>query len=126
MDPFAYELVQDGPLVAGRAAPGDALATLDRVDRALDPQTLVVADAGRAAGIAGIIGGANTEIRASTRRVLLEAASWHPPLIRRTGKRLGVRTESGARFERGIDTGAVLSASLRAQQLIQEVAGGRV
>ena len=126
MHAFDYDLVQDGRLVVRLAAPGERLTTLDGVDRTLDPQTLVVADAGRATGIAGIIGGANTEIRASTRRVLLEAASWHPPLIRRTGKRLGVRTESGARFERGIDTGAVLSASLRAQQLIQEVAGGRV
>src|SRR3989475_11241555 len=126
MHAFDYDLVQDGRLVVRLAAPGERLTTLDGVDRTLDPQTLVVADAGRAAGIAGIIGGAHTEIRASTRRVLLEAASWHPPLIRRTSKRLGVRTESSARFERGIDTGAVLAASLRAQQLMREVAGGRV
>src|SRR5437870_8036725 len=126
MHAFDYDLVQDGRLVVRLAAPGERLTTLDGADRTLDPQTLVVADAGRAAGIAGVIGGAHTEIRASTRRVLLEAASWHPPLIRRTSKRLGVRTESGARFERGIDTGAVLSASLRAQQLMREVAGGRV
>src|SRR2546427_5208163 len=126
MHAFDYDRVQEGRLVVRLATPGERLTTLDGVDRLLDPQTLVVADAGRAASIAGIVGGASTEIRASTRRVLLEAASWHPPMIRRTSKRLGVRTESSARFERGIDTGAVLAASLRAQQLIQEVAGGRV
>ena len=126
MHAFDYDQVQEGRLVVRLATPGERLTTLDGVDRLLDPQTLVVADAGRAASIAGIVGGASTEIRASTRRVLLEAASWHPPMIRRTSKRLGVRTESSARFERGIDTGAVLAASLRAQQLMREVAGGRV
>src|SRR5439155_963822 len=110
MHAFDYDRVQEGRLVVRLATPGERLTTLDGVDRLLDPQTLVVADAGRAASIAGIVGGASTEIRASTRRVLLEAASWHPPMIRRTSKRVGVRTESSARFERGIDTGAVLEA----------------
>ncbi len=126
MHAFDYDLLQEGRLIVRRAAPGERLTTLDGVERVLDPQTLVVADAGRAAGIAGIIGGAASEIRPATRRVLLEAASWHPPMIRRTGTRLGVRTESSARFERGIDTGAVREASLRAQHLLVEVTGGRV
>lgn len=126
MHAFDYDLVQEGRLIVRLAAPGERLTTLDGVERVLDSHTLVVADAGRAAGIAGIIGGANTEIRPATRRVLLEAASWHPPMIRRTSTRLGVRTESSARFERGVDTAAVLAASLRAQQLMVEVTGGRV
>src|SRR5437867_120545 len=88
MHAFDYDQVQEGRLVVRQATPGERLTTLDGVDRLLDPQTLVVADAGRAASIAGIVGGASTEIRASTRRVLLEAASWHPPMIRRTNKRL--------------------------------------
>src|SRR2546422_4058659 len=106
MHAFDYDRVQEGRLVVRLAAPGERLTTLDGVDRSLDPQTLVGADAGRAAGIAGIIGGASTEIRASTRRVLLEAASWHPPMIRRTSKRLGGRTEAGAGVARGMDPGA--------------------
>ncbi len=126
MHAFDYDLLQENRLIVRLAAAGERLTTLDGVDRILDPQTLVVADAGRAVGIGGIIGGANSEIRASTRRVLLEAASWHPPMIRRTSTRLGVRTESSARFERGIDTGAVPAASARAQQLLVEVAGGRI
>jgi len=126
MHAFDYDLLQEHRLIVRPAAPGERLTTLDGVERVLDPQTLVVADAGRAVSVAGIIGGANSEIRSSTRRVLLEAASWHPPMIRRTSARLGIRTESSARFERGTDTGALPAASARAQQLLVEVAGGRI
>lgn len=127
MHAFDYDLLEGGRLIVRLAAAGERLTTLDGMDRGLDPQTLVVADGARAVGIGGIIGGANTEIRAPTRRVLLEAASWHPPMIRRTSMRLGVRTESSARFERGVDVGTLpAAASARAQQLIAEVAGGRI
>ncbi len=126
MHAFDYDQIRGGRLVVRLARPGERLQTLDGVERTLDAQTLVVADAERAVGIAGIIGGADTEIRPATRRVLLEAAAWHPPLIRRTSKRLGVRTESSARFERGVDVDAVAAASARAQYLLQEIAGGRV
>ncbi|MDQ7820108.1 MAG: phenylalanine--tRNA ligase subunit beta [Armatimonadota bacterium] len=126
MHAFDYDRIRGGRLVVRLARPGERLVTLDGVERTLDDQVLVVADAERAVGIAGVIGGADTEIRPDTRRVLLEAAAWHPPQIRRTSKRLGVRTESSARFERGVDVGAVAAASARAQRLLQEVAGGRV
>jgi phenylalanyl-tRNA synthetase beta chain len=126
MHAFDYDRIRGGRLVVRRARPGERLVTLDGVERTLDDQVLVVADADRAVGIAGIIGGADTEIGPATRRVLLEAAAWHPPQIRRTSKRLGVRTESSARFERGVDTDAVAAASARAQRLLQEVAGGQV
>lgn len=126
MHVFDYDRLRGGRLVVRRAHPGERLTTLDGVDRELDPQTLVVADAERASGVAGIIGGGESEINSVTRRVLLEAASWNPPMIRRTSRRLGVRTESSSRFERGIDTGGVLTASARAVRLILETAGGRV
>ena len=126
MHAFDYDQLAGGRIIVRRAKPGEALTTLDSVDRRLDPDTLVIADAERAVGIGGVIGGANTEIGASTKRVLLEAASFNPVSIRRTGKRLGVRTESSARFERGVDTAAVLRASARAIRLTQEVAGGRI
>lgn len=125
MHAFDYDRVRGGHLVVRPARPKEVLTTLDGVQRTLDPQTLVVADAEQAAGIAGIIGGAPSEITTSTRRVLLEAAVWHPPMIRRTSKRLGVRTESSARFERGVDQAGVPSASARAIALMQQVAGGR-
>lgn len=126
MHAFDFDLLAGGRIVVRHARPGERLPTLDGVDRALDGQTLVVADERRPVGIGGIIGGANTEISPTTTRVLLEAASWHPPMIRRTSKRLGVRTESSARFERGIDTGAIPAASARAIHLMREVAGGRL
>lgn len=126
MHAFDYDLLQGGGLIVRFAAAGERLTTLDGVTRTLDSRTLVVADATRAVGIGGIIGGAETEISASTRRVLLEAAIWDPPMIRRTAMRVGVRTESSARFERGVDIGGAETASSRAQQLLVEVGGGRI
>ncbi|HEV8352864.1 MAG TPA: phenylalanine--tRNA ligase subunit beta [bacterium] len=126
MHAFDYDLLRGGRLIVRHARPGERLVTLDGVERSLDEQTLVVADAERAAGVAGIIGGANTEISDRTTRVLLEAASWDSRMIRRTSRRLGVRTESSARFERGIDTAGILAVQERAIALMQELAGGRV
>lgn len=126
MHAFDHDRLQDGRLIVRLAHRGEPLATLDGVERQLDPQTLVVADGARATSIAGIIGGASSEITSSTHRVLLEAAVWQPAMIRRTSKRLGVRTESSARFERGVDYAGVPAASTRAIRLIQELAGGRV
>lgn len=126
MHAFDYDLLQGGGLIVRFAAPGERLTTLDGVTRALDPRTLVVADQTRAVSIGGIIGGTETEITASTHRVLLEAAIWDPPMIRRTTMRVGVRTESSARFERGVDIGGAEMASARAQQLLVDVAGGRI
>jgi phenylalanyl-tRNA synthetase beta chain len=126
MHAFDYDLLRGGRLVVRRAQPGELLMTLDGVERTLDPQTLVVADAERAGGVAGIIGGGNTEISERTSRVLLEAASWDPAMIRRTSRRLGVRTESSARFERGVDIAGILAVQDRAISLMRELAGGRI
>lgn len=126
MHAFDCDRLTGHRLVVRLSRPGERLTTLDGVERSLDAQALVVADAERAAGIAGIIGGGETEIGPETRRVLLEAASWNPAMIRRTSRRLGVRTESSARFERGIDTAGIPPVQTRAIRLMQELAGGRV
>lgn len=126
MHAFDYDRLVEGRLVVRMARPGERLTTLDGVERTLDGDTLVVADAERAGGIAGIIGGANTEIGPQTTRVLLEAASWHPAMIRRTSRRLGIRTESSARFERGIDTAGIAAVQDRAIAQMAELAGGRI
>ncbi|MGH2398710.1 MAG: phenylalanine--tRNA ligase subunit beta, partial [bacterium] len=126
MHAFDFDKLVEGRIIVRPARRGELLTTLDGVDRSLDAETLVVADGERAAGIAGIIGGANTEIGPGTTRVLLEAASWNPAMIRRTSRRLGVRTESSARFERGIDTEGILAVQDRAIALMQELAGGRI
>ncbi len=126
MHAFDLDCLQEQRLVVRRARPDERLVTLDGVERRLDAQTLVVADAHRAVAIAGIIGGADTEIRVATTRVLLEAASWAPVQIRRTSRRLGVRTESSTRFERGLDRRIAADAARRAAALMTEVAGGRI
>lgn len=126
MHAFDFDRLQGGRIVVRRARAGEVLTTLDGVERRLDSETLVIADGEHAVAIGGVIGGADTEIGPSTRRVLLEAASFHPASIRRTSKRLGVRTESSARFERGVDTAGIPAVSARAIQLMQEAAGGRI
>lgn len=126
MHAFDLERLKGRRLIVRRAHQNEMLVTLDGVERRLDRDTLVVADAERAVAVAGIIGGVETEIREDTARVLLEAASWAPAQVRRTSRRLGVRTESSMRFERGLDREIALAAAQRAAALCAEVAGGKV
>ncbi|HEV8338168.1 MAG TPA: phenylalanine--tRNA ligase subunit beta [bacterium] len=109
-----------------RARAGEPLVTLDGVARTLDPEMLVIADAARAVALAGVMGGGDSEISAGTTRVLLEAAAFDGAQVRRTSRRLGLRTESSVRFERGVDPRIVLDAARRAAALIVEVGGGEV
>lgn len=123
---FDYDRLAGHRIVVRRARDGERLVTLDGVARTLGPETLVIADGTQAVGVAGVIGGADSEIGSSTTRVLLEAAAFAPAGIRRTSKRMGLRTESSARFERGIDVAGVRAAAARSAALLAEVAGGRV
>ena len=93
---------------------------------ALTSEMCVIADASRAVAIAGVMGGAETEIRAATRNILLESACFDPISIRRTSKALGLRTEASMRFERGADPEMAELASRRCAELIQQVGGGEV
>jgi phenylalanyl-tRNA synthetase beta chain len=108
------------------AAAGEKLRTLDGEIRALAPSDLVIADAERAVALAGVIGGAETEVTASTRDVLVEAAEFDPPRVRRAARRLGLSTEASYRFERGVDPEGVRRAADRAALLLAEVCGGEV
>ncbi len=123
---FDLDTLTEQRIVVRPAAAGERLVTLDGATRDLDPQMLVIADARRAVALAGIMGGGATEISATTRQVLLEAASFAPASVRRTSRRLGLRTEASARFERGIDPEGAARAARRCAQLIAELAGGRV
>lgn len=123
---FDLDTLAERRIVVRPAAAGERLVTLDGVTRELDPQMLVIADARRPVALAGIMGGGETEISATTRRVLLEAASFAPASVRRTSRRLGLRTEASARFERGVDPEGTARAARRCAQLIAELAGGRV
>jgi phenylalanyl-tRNA synthetase beta chain len=111
-------------IVVRRGRAGEALRTLDGVDRKLSAETCVIADAERAVAIGGVIGGANSEITAETRDILLESAWFDPISVRRTAKALGIRTEASLRFERGADQEMAETASRRAIELMLQVAGG--
>jgi len=126
MHAFDYDRVAGHGLTVRRARPGETLETLDGVSRTLDGEMLVVADEERAIALAGIIGGSRTEIGPGTATVLLEAAYWNPHAIGRTARRLGIRTEASARFERGTDPEGPPGAQARAAALMAEVSGGRV
>ncbi len=109
-----------------RARAGEELVTLDGQKRTLDPGVLVIADAERAIGLAGVMGGLETEVTAATRDVLLESAHFDPKSVRRGAKKLGMHTDASHRFERGADPGACVAALDRTARLLQEIAGGRV
>jgi phenylalanyl-tRNA synthetase beta chain len=100
--------------------------TLDGVTRHLDPDVLVIADADRPVGIAGVMGGHNSEIRDHSTMVLLESAYFQPQNIRRTSKRLGLRTEASYRFERGADFEGLVAALDRCAALIAQLGAGTV
>jgi phenylalanyl-tRNA synthetase beta chain len=94
----------EGPEIRVRTArPGEVLRTLDGTERRLDPETLVIADRERAVAIAGIMGGAESEISEETREMILESANFDPVSVRRSAARLGLRTEAAARFEKSLD-----------------------
>lgn len=113
-------------VTARRAGNRQRYETLDGVVREILPDDLVIADAEGPVAVAGVIGGAESEIRGDTENVLLESAFFTPETVRRTARRLGVITESSYRFERGVDPGGTRAALDRAAQLVVEYAGGRL
>ena len=124
---FDLDLLNEKRIVVRRARAGEKMKTLDGNESAPShPEMCVIADASRAVAIAGIMGGAETEIRTTTRNILLESAWFDPISIRRTSKALGLRTEASMRFERGADPEMAELASRRCAELIQQVAGGEV
>jgi phenylalanyl-tRNA synthetase beta chain len=100
--------------------------TLDGEPRELSPEDLVIADAERAIALAGIMGGSETEVSATTTDVLIESAQFSPSRIRRSARRIGLRSEASYRFERGVDPKGVRRAADRAARLLAEIAGGTV
>ncbi len=116
-----------GPSLTVRAArAGERLTTLDDQDRELVAGDLVIEDADRLVSLAGVMGGADTEVTADTRRVLIEAAVWEPSAIRATSRRLGLVSEASKRFERAVDPAGAARAAARAAGLIAELTGGRL
>ena len=125
MHAFDAALLRDNAIVVRRPRPGEtALVTLDNISRPLDAETTVIADGEGVIGLAGIMGGASTEVSAGTRDLLLEAAWWEPSRIRGTRRRLGMSTEASYRFERGVDLWAGADALRRSIELVLATAGG--
>ena len=123
---FDASAVSEATIVVRRAQAGERLRTLDGQERGLDPSMLVIADARRAIGLAGVMGGENTEVSPSTTRVLLESAYFLPASVRRTERTLGLPSDAAYRFERGADIEGLVDANDRAAQLMAELAGGKV
>lgn len=120
----AFDLDRLGSkVVIRRAGEDELITTLDEVERALSPSDIVVSDGDRAVAVAGVMGGTDTEVRQDTTRLLIEAAYWNPPSIMFTSKRLGLRSEASARFERGMDPGFCALAADRVAQLLERTAG---
>lgn len=125
MHAFDLSLV-GGEVVIRSSAPGERLETLDGVDRALPSGTTVIAGAERAQAIAGVIGGAGSEVTQATTDIFLETALFNPRRVRATRKALGVSTDASYRFERHVDPAKVATRATMAAELIVSLAGGRV
>jgi phenylalanyl-tRNA synthetase beta chain len=108
------------------ARPGEVMTTLDGIERKLDPEMLVIADSRRAQAIGGVMGGADSEVTGPTRTIALESAYFKPASVRRTSKRLSLKTDASSRFERGADISAPILALQRALALMQRIGAGRV
>ena len=122
---FDYEKVQGKAIIVRRAKSGEKITSLDGVERNLTREMLVIADKERAVAVAGIMGGANSEVTEQTTSILLESASFKPASTRYTGKSLGMPSEACIRFERGISPEMTIPALKRATQLIIELGKGQ-
>ncbi len=126
MHAFDYRYVKGGKIVVRRARAGEELTTLDGNVRKLTPDMLVIADDTRAVGLAGVMGGLNSEIVEDTVDVVFESANFEGSCIRKTALALGMRTEASAKFEKGLDILNTLPAVNRACELVELLGAGEV
>jgi len=123
---FDLDTLSGRKIIVRRAEEGEAITTIDDVVRRLTTRDLVIADARRAVAVAGIMGGADTEVSPATRNVLLESAVFNPVSVRRTSRSTGLATDASYRFERSVDPVGTEWASRRAAALIAELGGGKL
>ena len=122
---FDFSAVGGEKIIVRRANEGERLVTLDGEERELTTDMLVIADEKKPLALAGVMGGAGSEVTGETQTILLESATFQPPNIRRTASRLKSRTEASTRFEKGLSPELAMVASQRATKLLVELAGGR-
>jgi len=113
-----------GPIVVRQARQGEHITTLDKVDRALSVEDMLITDDSGPIGLAGVMGGLTTELQRDTTEVLIEAAWFDPATIGRTYRRHKLPSEASRRFERGVDQQVCLAAAMRAAELLRDLAGG--
>lgn len=121
---FDYDTIAGHQIIVRRATEGEKIVTLDDQERDLTTDMLLICDGDKAIGVAGVMGGQNTEITAQTTNILIECAYFYPKSIRLTSRKLGLASEAASRFEKGIDMEAAERASERICQLLCELAGG--
>ncbi len=122
---FDYDAIADGQIIVRQAKAGEQLVTLDSQTRTLWEDVTLIADGQKALGLAGVMGGKDSEVRGTTRAVVIESARFDSLQTRRTGKALQLRSEAEQRFERGVDPVVVQRALSRAAALMERYAGGR-
>lgn len=121
---FDADTLKSGTLAVRRARAGEKLTTLDSQERELTPEDLLICDGATPVALAGVMGGLDTEVTERTTNVVLEAANFLSPRVRRTGRRLGLSSEAAQRFERGVDAELAELASARAAYLLVQLGGG--
>ena len=126
MHAFDYDTLAGHKIIVRRAEEGEKFVTLDGQERALDPSMLMICDAEKSVAIAGIMGGENSKITDDVSTMLFEAACFDGTNIRLSGKKLGMRTDAQAKFEKGLDPNTAMEAMNRACQLIEELGAGEV
>lgn len=123
---FDYDSLNSKEIVVRLAHEGEKIVTLDEQERTLNAHNLVITNGVEPVAVAGVMGGANSEVTNETTTVVIEAAYFEGLSVRRTSKELGLRSDSSARFEKGVDPNRVLLAGERAAQMLADIAGGEV
>ncbi len=126
MHAFDLDTLAERHIVVRRARAGETVTTLDAAERTLDADMLVIADVAQSQAVAGVMGGNRSEVSAATTRIVFESAYFKPASVRRTSKRLGLKTEASSRFERGADVNGPLNALRRAVALMQQIGAGTI
>ena len=123
---FDYDLIEGNKIIVRSANEGEVIQTLDGLERVLIYEDLIISDASKPIAMAGVMGGASTEVSDATKNILLESAFFSPVRVRRTSKRTNLKSESSYRFERKVDINGVVRALDRASELMRELAGGTI
>ncbi|MGB7292613.1 MAG: phenylalanine--tRNA ligase subunit beta [Thermodesulfobacteriota bacterium] len=123
---FDYDLIEGKKIIVRSANEGEVIQTLDGLERVLTNEDLIISDASKPIALAGVMGGASTEVSDATKSILLESAFFSPVRVRKTTKRTNLKSESSYRFERQVDINGVVKALDRASQLMRELAGGTI